>query len=138
MVKRLQAAAALHSQTANRAFRAYVADLKQEAKKIPVADRVRSTPVKEHTIDITTAKLFLRDAELQSRLVATVETATMGQLRWRGTGRWIPVHRVVRLLVGALVHLHAVWRQRERASVEVCHQYEEHVYQLAGVWETSR
>ena len=138
LVKRLQAAAALHSQTANRNFRAYVADLKQEAKKIPVADRVRNTPVKEHTIDITTARLFLRDAELQSLLVATVETPTMGQLRWRGTGRWIPVHRVVRLLVGALVYLHAVWRQRERASVEVCHQYEEHVYQLAGAWETFR
>ena len=86
MVKRLQAAAALHSQTANRTFRAYVVDPKQEAKKIPVADRVRNTPVKEHTIDITTARLFLRDAELQSRLVATVETATVGQLRWGGTG----------------------------------------------------
>ena len=34
LVKRLQVAAALHSQTANRTFRAYVADLKQGLNQV--------------------------------------------------------------------------------------------------------
>ena len=65
VVKRLQAAAAsTHSQTAGRAFRAFVRDLKQEALKVPVADRVRKTATKDHTMNITTSLLLLHDVQL--------------------------------------------------------------------------
>ena len=67
VVKRLQAAASAHSQTAGWAFRAFVRDLKQEALK--VANRVRKTATKDHTIDITTSLLLLRDGQLQQQLL---------------------------------------------------------------------
>ena len=44
-------------------------DLKQEVLKVPVADRVRKTATKDHTIDITTALLLLRDGQLQQQLL---------------------------------------------------------------------
>ena len=69
VVKRLQAAASAHSQTAGWAFRAFMRDLKQEALKVPVANRVRKTATKDHTIDITTSLLLLRDGQLQQQLL---------------------------------------------------------------------
>ena len=136
VVKRLQAAASAHSQTAGRAFRAFVRDLKQEALKVPVADRVRKTTTKDHTIDITTSLLLLRDGQLQQQLLDCVSASAMGSVQWDGSSRWLPVHCVVKLLVDALVFLNAVWRQRERVTAEVCRVYQDRVYVVAAVWRT--
>jgi hypothetical protein len=136
VVKRLQSAATAHSQGAGRAFRAFVRDLKQEALNVPVADRVRKTTTKEHTVDITTALLLLRNAKLQQQLIDSVAAGAMGTVEWDGSGRWLPVHRVIKLLVDALVYLNAVWRQRTRVTPEVCRVYQDRVVVVAGVWRT--
>ena len=136
VVKRLQAAATAHSQTAGRVFRAFVRDLKQEALRVPVADRVRKTSTKEHTVDITTSLLLLRDAKLQQQLLDSVATGAMGTVQWDGTDRWLPVHRVVKLLLDALVYMNRVWRQRCRVSPEVCQVYADRVAVVGGVWRT--
>ena len=111
-------------------------DLKQEALKVPVANRVRKTATRDHTIDITTSLLLLRDGQLQQQLRDCVSAGAMGSVQWDGSSRWPPVHCVVKLLVDALVSLNAVWWQRERVTAEVCRVYQDRVYVMAAVWRT--
>ena len=52
----------------------FISNLRQEAKHIPVAERVMRAPSKEkeHTLDINASRLFFETPELHAELVRIV------------------------------------------------------------------
>lgn len=132
--KRLRAAAYAHSRAAGLAIKTYFSDLAQEAKKIPIAERVRqASRSKEHTLDITCAQMFCKSAELHAALVVLVKDMFPFKLKW-GNGRWLRVHLVIQMLLHSLYHLHAVWRSRIHMTGNAVVEYNVHVVQFADCW----
>ena len=77
--------------------------MQPEVRHIPVAERVRKTPAKEYTIDITCARLFLTNAELRTGMVAVIRQFSTTRVLWPEAGL---VCQVVQLLFDAIAGLY--------------------------------
>ena len=94
-----------------RAVSYFISNLRQEAKHIPVAERVMRAPSKEneHTLDINASRLFFETPELHAELVRIVAMYCTHVVRWEGN-RWLRTNTLLHLMLQACYYMQKIWR----------------------------
>ena len=89
----------------------FISNLRQEAKHIPVAERVMRAPSKEkeHTLDINASRLFFETPQLHAELVRIVAMYCTHVVRWEGN-RWLKTSAVLHLMLQACYYMQKIWR----------------------------
>ena len=84
----------------------FVSNLQQEAKHIPVAERVMRGPSKEkeHTLDINASRLCSETPELHAEWVRIVAMYSSHIVRWEGN-RWLRISDVLHLMLQACYYM---------------------------------
>lgn len=134
LAKRLLVTASEDNVAAGRAVRAYLDELQQEAKRIPVAERFRQVSKKGHTLDITCAVMFCRSVSAHATLVALLATSMTACCCWPMSGKRIRVHLVVQQLLKALHGMHNVWRTPGAMDGATQARYAVDVHRFAECW----
>ena len=92
-------------------------NLMQASQNIPQADRVALRPTKKNAFDLTSARVFLDDAQYQQRVVDLLKEYYPNRGAPNGA---IKVYTVVHSMLLAPTHLHTWWRKKDYLSdVEV-------------------
>ena len=118
-----------------RAVSHFISNLRQEAKHIPVAERVMLAPSKEkeHTLDINASRLFFETPELHAELVRIVAMYCTHVVRWEGN-RWLKTSAVLHLMLQACYYMQKIWRHVGPVLMDRRQRYACMVTQFTKAW----
>ena len=113
----------------------FISNLRQEAKHIPVAERVMRAPSKEkeHTLDINASRLFFETPELHAELVRIVAMYCTHVVKWEGN-RWLKTSAVLHLMLQACYYMQKIWRHVGPVPMDQRQRYASMVTQFTKAW----
>ena len=118
-----------------RAVSHFISNLRQEAKHIPVAERVMGAPSKEkeHTLDINASRLFFQTPELHAELVRIVAMYCSHVVKWEGN-KWLKTSAVLHLMLQARYYMQKIWRQVRLVPMDQRQRYASMVTPFTKAW----
>ena len=118
-----------------RAVSHFISNLQQEAKHIPVAERVMRAPSKEkeHTHDINASCLFFETRELHAELVRIFAMYCTHVVRWEGS-RWLKTSAVLHLMFQAFYYMQKISRHVAPVAMDQRQRYACMVTQFTKAW----
>lgn len=107
-------------------------EFSQEAKRIPVSERVAQRPTSEKQFDLTSARMFLENSTWQMKLVNTLReyypdrTVEGGKLK---------VYTVIQSLLFSVARLHKIWRTKTLLTPEEVDMAEAAAKKVGECWK---
>ena len=105
-----------------------------EARQLPPEEHLTSQRVKEGNVDLTGARLFLTNGDIRQKLLDHLQ-ATGGNRTCPYRNGHLLYHVVVRLLLQALSHAHAVWATRSLLTPTQIASHGEAIGRFRDAWK---
>jgi hypothetical protein len=136
IVKRLIATAGAFPGWAT-AVKDVIIQARQDAAKVPIAERIAPRPTKADSLDMTASQVFLRDTKFHKHLT-DIAREYAGVARWPGLlqvgavqmAAWLALH----LLFVDLREMFAVWASKHWLSDGEVEKYAYHCKRFGEVW----
>lgn len=105
-----------------------------EARQLPAQEHLTVQRVKEGSVDLTGARLFLTKADMRTKLIAHLQVAGGERTAAYRTGR-LSYFVVIRLMLQALSHIHSLWSHRALLTPAQITEHRAAVDQFRHAWE---
>ena len=111
--------------------------LREEAKHIPVSERVIRAPSKEkeHTLDIDASRLFLKHMSCTPSWCALLQCIVPILFRGRATCGWLRTSAVLHHMLQACYYMQKIWRHVGPVPMDQRQRYACMVAQFTRAWK---